>query len=69
MKLVDVFSNDPYVLDFVSFEGYEPDRAKVHLIENLSPSIIKDEPYAFDERYLSEYYRISQVFLSFGSFG
>ena len=64
MKIVNFCPNDPRMLNRKCCEGHGLDFAKVDLFKNLTSSIINDNPYAFDEGYLSDYCRFSQVLLS-----
>ena len=48
----------------MSFEGLELHSVKVDLVENLSPKIVKNKPYTFDEDCLSGCYRLAQVLRS-----
>jgi len=59
MKIVNFCPNDPRMLNRKCCEGHGLDFAKVDLFKNLTSSIINDNPYAFDEGYLSDYCRFS----------
>ena len=48
----------------MSIEGHGVDYVKLDLVDNLPPSIVKEEPYAFDEGYSSDCYRLVRVLLS-----
>lgn len=57
IKLIDESPNDPQVFAYVFFKGQGLDSLKVDLVKHLQPSIIKNEPYAFDKVCLSYFYR------------
>jgi len=67
MELIDRSINHPLVFYYESFEGHRLDCVKVNLVENLPPNIVKDEPYAFDESYLSNWCSFVQMMLSIPS--
>jgi len=51
VNILDIHSNDPPIFYYASFEGQGFDNVKV---ESMPPSIVKDEPYAVNERYSSD---------------
>jgi len=69
IELVDACPNVPYVFAYVFIKGHILDYAKMDLVENLLPSIVKDKPCAYNEHYFSDYYRFSRVLLVFFHFG
>ena len=69
MESLYLCPNDLHILDHEPFEGYELDCARMDLVENFSPSIVKDKSCAFDEDYLSDYCRFTQVLLSLPPMG
>ena len=67
MSFLEIFEfcpNDPHEFNCVSTEGHMFDYTKVDLVNNLPPSIVQDEPYGFNERYLSDSCRFVKVLLS-----
>ena len=60
VNLIDICPNDPPSFDCALFEGQGFDSVKV---EPLPLSIVKGEPYAFDEDYLNDLCRFVNMIL------
>jgi len=61
VNMLNMTQNYPSRLNYTLFEGQELDHVKV---ESMPSSIIKDEPYAVDEGYLSELCRFMTLMIS-----
>ena len=57
-------ANDPQHIACESFKGQGLDHVNMDLVEPLPPDIVKDEPNAFNEDYLSHCCRFTQSIVS-----
>jgi len=63
VEFIDLSPNYPQCFACESFDDQGFDQVKVDLVEHITPSIVKDVPYTFDEGSLSYCYKFVTLML------